>query len=327
MNHYVVKQTSGKRFLAAFFDVIFIGLLSLLTYVPILYITNYAGWGSVAFQMYNHGLRSGLYAANELEGLNEINDNALLPKALYTFYVDTFDDDGNVIRGFAPLLVDEAKAYNSVEDYYVVILKKGSAETLFDFSTDPAVPYEVPVLAGKSLEARSFYQQEIRKAHTLFNEHPDILPLYAAHYRFMFLTLGGAYLSAAFILIVLLPLFLRDKVTLGKVVTKTIVLNKIGFKMTKTQAFFRNLALFFFSYVFFFMPFHIISFLLNVFTKNEASLYDRLAATLVADKKTTLVFNDAYDEAVYRKELAGQLLEIERRKAEGQAERDKEKRH
>ena len=172
------------------------------------------------------------------------------------------------------------------------------------------------------MEVKAFYKTEVAKAHTLFNKHELIDPLYTKHYTYYFITVFGTFYLSAFILTVLLPLAFKDKATLGKKVTGTIVVNSLGYKVKNTQAFFRNLAIFFFSYVFFFMPFHLISFMLGMFSKNNASMYDRLAVTIVADKKTSLVFRNVDEEAAYRKKLAGQLLEIERRKKEARAADD-----
>lgn len=316
MNHYAVRQTSGKRFLAGFLDFIMTAFLAVLLYVPVLAITNYAGWGEVAVELYYHGLYSGLYDANEVQGLNEINDPERLPEALYNFYVDDRTINGERFRGYAPILV-AGKDFNDAEDYYVVILKKDSPDSLFDFSAPLEKPYKIPAKAGQEDAVKAFYVEEIADAHQLFNELPVIENLYIRHYRFLFITVFSAYTLAALSLNVFLPLVLKKKVTLGKIFTKTIVLNQLGYDAKKSQLFMRNLAVFLFSYVFFFMPFHIISFGLGLMSKDHRSLYDRLALTMVADQDKTLTFASVYDEEKYRKELAGQLLAIKRQKEAG----------
>lgn len=315
MNRYVVKQTSGKRFLAGFLDVVFVFILSVFLYTPASAISTYAGWGETAYRLYYHGAKSGLYDTNELEGLNEIRDEERLPKVLFDFYVDHENNEGELERGYAPILVN-GHEFNTAEDYYVVILGKGSDDTLFDFAAPRVNEYDIPSLAGNENAVKTFYVQEVMEAHTIFNKHPLIEPLYVSHYKYLFLTVIGTYLSAVLIIVILLPLVFKDKVSLGKIITSTIVVNSYGYKAKKSQSFLRNVAIFIFSYTFFFMPFHLISFFLALFSKDHASMYDRLAVTLVADKKRSLVFNNAHEEAVYRKKLAGQLLEIERRKQE-----------
>lgn len=315
MNRYIVKQTSGKRFLSGFLDVIFVFILSVFLYTPAAAISTYAGWGETAYRLYYHGAMSGLYDTNELEGLNEIREESRLPKALYDFYVDHENSEGELERGYAPILVTNHE-FNTAEDYYIVVLGKDREDTLFDFGAPRDNEYDIPVLAGNENDAKAFYQQEIARAHTFFNNHPLIEPLYVSHFKFLFLTVIGTYLSAVLILTILLPLAFKDKVSLGKIITKTIVVNSYGYRAKKSQMFLRNVAIFIFSYTFFFMPFHLISFFLAMFSKNNASMFDLLTVTLVADKNRSLVFLNATDEAIYRKKLAGQLLEIERRKKE-----------
>jgi hypothetical protein len=66
---------------------------------------------------------------------------------------------------------------------------------------------------------------------------------------------------------------------------------------------------------------------MTLFSKKQLSMYDHLVATLVADKKATLVFKDVNEETKYRKELAQRLIAVDKRKAESREERlrDKEK--
>ena len=75
-----------------------------------------------------------------------------------------------------------------------------------------------------------------------------------------------------------------------------------------------------FSYVFFFMPFMLISTFMFMLSKEKKSLFDFLTATRVADKNTSLIFTNAEEEAKYRKELAGRLIEVEKRKAKNRQE-------
>lgn len=328
MNHYFKSQTAGKRFLAGFLDLVFVLLLSIFAYIPAVHIANAAGWAESYQELYKYGLASGLYSANDMGGLNTIVEYEAMPKALYYFYVDHLDEQGVPYRGFAPLLV-EGHEFNSEDDYYDVILKRGSADTLFNFplfETGSYAPYEVPALSGKTAEVEAFLFAEMNKAYDAFNEHSAVNQLLFDNYRYQAVTIISAYLVSSFILIVLVPLILKDKVTLGKLVTSTIVLNRFGYKITNGRAFARNLSVFLLSFVLFFLPFHIVSFFFGIFTKKKESLFDMIAFTIVADKKRTIAFANVEEENAYRKKLAQSLLTIEKRKAENRQSEMAEKR-
>lgn len=322
MNHYFVSQTTGKRFLAGFLDFVFVVILALFLFVPAQVIADNSGAAAVNMEIGLTALYSGLFKLDaEDNRIHEVSEDADLPEALYTFYVDKRHPDRDELqRGFSPILVD-GKDFNEPEDYYVVILGKGDAVTLFDFTIiDVNKPWDVPALPGQETAVKTFYQTEIETAFTLLDNHPKVRELVRRSEFYSFMTIASSYLLSALILIVFIPLFLKDKATLGKLVTKTVVVNHYGYKMTNLQAIVRNFSVFLFSFTFFFMPFHIISFFLSMFSKTKRSLYDRLSDTLVADKKTTLVFDNVQDETIYRKELAQRLIEVERRKSEARRE-------
>lgn len=329
MNHYVVKQTAGKRFLAGFLDTIFVIILALFLYIPARTIVDNNGLIEVFVKITQIQLKSGLY---DVEGIDNavpyiINDVEKFPKALYTFYVDENLETGEIERGYADILV-EGHEYNTAEDYYVVILGKGREDSLFTFDAiNSEAPWEVPFKEGKQEAVKQFYTDEIEKAHQHLDYHEVVVPLIIKAERLIFYAMAGSYLTSALILIVIIPNFRKDKVTFGKVITGTIVLNRLGYKMSVLQANMRNFAIFIFSFVFFFVPFHLISFAMTLFSKNQLSMYDHLVATLVADKKATLVFKDINEETKYRKELAQRLIAVDKRKAESREERlrDKEK--
>ncbi|OQC09931.1 MAG: RDD family protein [Tenericutes bacterium ADurb.Bin087] len=321
MNHYVVKQTMGKRFLAGLLDTIIVIVVALFIYIPAQIIAEKNGLNQALGDIYILTIKSGLY---DLKG-DIIKDDELYPKALYTFYVDQNIETGEYERGYSALLV-EGHEYNTAEDYYTVILGKGKEDTLFTFATiDEEAPWAVPIKSGQEEAAKQFYRTEIEKAHQHLDYHPAAIALIKKVETILFITIGSSYLISAFLMIVIVPNFRKDKVTLGKVITGTIVLNRLGYKMSVLQANMRNFAIFIFSFGFFFVPFHLISFILAFFSKTKRSMYDHLAATLVADKKATLVFNDVNEETKYRKELAQRLIAVDKRKAESREERLKEK--
>lgn len=319
MNHYFKRQTSGKRFLSGLLDLVFVLLLSVFLYVPAVHITNAAGWAESYQELYKYGATSGLYKQNDMGGLDTINEYEDMPKALYLFYVDHPDEHGVPFRGYSPLLTDDPKNYNSADDFYDVILRRGKLDTLFNFplfESGSYEPYNVPQLSGKTNEVETFLFNEMEKAYGAFNEYPIVNQLLFDNYRYQAVTIAMTYLTSALILIVLLPLILKDKVTLGKLVTKTIVLDRFGYKIKPGRAFARNLSVFLLSFVFFVLPFHIVSFLFGMFGKKKESLFDMIAFTIVADKNDTIAFRNVSEENAHRKRLAQSLLTIEQRKAE-----------
>jgi len=312
MNHYVVKQTRGKRFLAGFLDVIIVIIVALFLYIPASLIAEKNGLNQAMGEIYVLTIKSGLY---DLKG-DIIKDDEHFPKALYTFYVDENFATGEYERGYSDILV-EGHEFNTAEDYYTVILGKGSEETLFVFDVvNPETPWDIAIKDGKEEAAKIFYRAEIEKAHQHLDYHPAAMALIKKVETLIFYAIASSYLVSAFIMIVIIPNFRKDKATLGKVITSTIILNRLGYKMTVLQANMRNFAIFFFGFVFFFVPFSLISYLMCFFSKSQKSMFDHLAATLVADKKATLVFKNVNEETVYRKELAQRLIEVDRRKAE-----------
>ncbi|MDY0214510.1 MAG: RDD family protein [Bacilli bacterium] len=323
MNHYFVNQTSGKRFLAGFLDFVFVLILTIFMYVPTQAITARAGGDENIARIYEAGVQTGLYTVvqqGDQGNLAPIEDKTLFPRALYFFYVDEEGARTKEIHNIAPIL-KTGSAFNTADDYYEVIMLKGSAETLFDFSViNSEEPWNIPSLSGKEAEVEAFYKAEIDKAHDIINKNAYINDLIRKAELYTFYALGGAYLLSVIILVIIVPMFIKGNVTLGKVITKTAVVNNLGYKTSFLQANMRNLAMFFFSYVFFFMPFMLISTFMFMLSKEKKSLFDFLTATRVADKNTSLIFTNAEEEAKYRKELAGRLIEVEKRKAKNRQE-------
>ena len=221
MNHYVVKQTAGKRFLAGFLDTIFVIILALFLYIPARTIVDNNGLIEVFVKITQIQLKSGLY---DVEGIDNavpyiINDVEKFPKALYTFYVDENLETGEIERGYADILV-EGHEYNTAEDYYVVILGKGREDSLFTFDAiNSEAPWEVPFKEGKQEAVKQFYTDEIEKAHQHLDYHEVVVPLIIKAERLIFYAMAGSYLTSALILIVIIPNFRKDKVTFGKVIT------------------------------------------------------------------------------------------------------------
>ena len=325
MNHYFVRQTNGKRFLAGFLDFVIVVVLAIFLYVPAQMIGEQAGYANTLTEIGLIAVYSGLFEVNhETGGIKQVTEEEQRPKALYTFYVDKINTNtGALQRGYSPILRSGSE-FNSADDYYDSILLRGNDETLFDFTTiDSEKPWDIPVIAGKEAAAKTFYENEILKAETLLDSHERVVFLIRKAERMLFYMIAGSYLLAAILLIILLPLVLPNSVTLGKLITKSVVVNDLGFKTTFLQVNMRNLAIFFFSFIFFFVPFLLVSIFMMFLSKEGKSLFDRLSATRVADKNASLLFKDINEETAYRKNLAKSLIQIDRQKEASRAEEEK----
>lgn len=325
MHRYAVRQSDGKRILAGFLDFVFVLVLSIFIFWPIEAVAvtmNYGYNNSFQMELDATLLYSELYEGNPETGQIAIIDEIdKYPKALYNFYVDKRHPVTNALqRGFSPILnpskVETPNSFNTAEDYYIYVLEKDTATTLFDFSAiDHDFPWEIAVKSGNEKAVRTFYEEQFMTALNLLAEHERVSFLTLKTTTIAATKLLIIYLIAATILVLILPLFFSDSVTLGKLVTKTTISDANGFKATKGQGILRNVAMFIFSYVFFFMPFHLISLIASVVRKNKQSLYDFLSRTVVLNKETSLVFADETELLRYQKKLAKILIEQERRKA------------
>lgn len=324
MHRFAVRQTDGKRILAGFLDFVFVLVLSVFIFWPIEAIAvslNYGYNNSYQMELDATLLYSELYEGNPETGeIAIIDDVNKYPKALYNFYVDKKHPVTNELqRGYAPIL-DPSKvalpnSFNTAEDYYIYVLGKDTVTTIFDFSViDESFPWEITIKSGKEKAATTFYEERFMDALNLLTEHERVGFLTLKTTTIAATKILIIYLIAATILVLILPLFFSDRVTLGKLVTKTTISDTNGFKATKGQGALRNVAMFIFSYVFFFMPFHLISLIASVVRKNKQSLYDYLSRTVVLNKEKSLVFANETDLLQYQKKLAKILIEQEKRK-------------
>lgn len=327
MNRYFQAASDGKRILAGFLDFIIVVIFALFLYVPTEAISASAGFNHADVELALTFLYSGLFDFNEENSMIElISNEEAYPKAVYLFYVDKVSPTtGELQRGYSDILV-EGNDFNSAEDYYVKVLGKNSDETLFDF--DKVISSETPWEVSKKIgvtneEVKAFYLAEFNKAYDQLSTHPRVLLLARNSNLVAFLKVAIAYVLSAILLIVLLPLLLKQKVTLGKLIAKLSITTSDGYQVSKKQLAFRQIAQLIFSYIFFFLPFHFISLLMSMFGKNKRGLFDYLAKTIVADKNNTIVFTNEIEQLEYRKALGKRLVMVDKMKEERRAEEEK----
>lgn len=327
MHEYIVKQTEGKRMLAGFLDFLFVVFLAFFLFYPINALAenfdyDYMNTHKIKLIVAMH--ESKLYYTNEKGALVYVEEYAETPKALYGFYVDKVDENtGETKRGYSPILSEEKKGqsdvYNTEEDYYAY-LQAASGEALFDFTVPRENGWDIKIIEGNESLAETFYMEQLEIAFTLFETHPEISALYLKTQYIDFILMVVLYLLSAVLLILLLPIVLPNGVTLGKLMTKTAIVRQNGYKMTRLHSFYRNFVMFLFSYVFVFLPFHLISMMMFIFSKKHQSLYDFITFTQVIEKEKSIIFKSEHDYLVYRKKLAQILIEQEKNKQKVQEE-------
>lgn len=260
-----------------------------------------------------HAIYSGLYIDNGLNGYDVTTDTNKMPEAIYTFYVDKVNSQGEPVRGLSPILV-EGNTFNSAEDYYVVILGKGSETTIFDFSK--VIPTDKPFEVAKKdsvtdKTVADFYTNKYTTAINQYLQNPDVSYYVKKTQEGTILSVVTAILFGILLIIVVLPLFNKNGVTLGEMIMKTTVSNKFGFKVNKGQALIRGIASVLINYFGAFLLINLVSFGFILFSKKKQSLVDLLAATLVLDKQNSLIFADVDALRIYNNRLKDAEEEIE----------------
>ncbi len=268
--------------------------------------------------------QSGLYEFDDNDSLVQIDEASKFPKALYLFYVDVpLSEDADIVRGYSPLL-DESKTYNDAEAYYTYILGKGSDETPFDFSMpiDGETPWIITVKSGHEDAAKSLYFTEMKTSFDILFANEDVIEMNNKANTMLYATVALSFLVSAFLLITVFPLLMRDGTTLGKLMTGTTLANKLGYKLSKPQAFLRGFMGFLIYYALFILPIGFVSLLMIALRKDQRSLVDMIAGTVSLDKKASVVYKDAAEEKYYHIRLAKELVKNRRRREQLQSEED-----
>lgn len=127
----------------------------------------------------------------------------------------------------------------------------------------------------------------------------------------------AAIVIAWFIMYFAIPLIAKNGRTLGKMMFKQAVVNKLGYSITPAQLFLRSivpLVIVVISYVvgmlinmtiFFFMLMMVTlsSFALMIFTKKHQAIHDLLGGTQVIDSEKSVWFKNKNEESIYQENL------------------------
>jgi hypothetical protein len=313
------------RVFAAFIDAVSVVILAIISAAAVAFpIANEIGLRDEATFIRLVRYSSGLYVQLENNALAEVSDETKLPQALYTFYVDVpvGGDEDDYERGYSPIL-DPAKrefevAYNTPEDYYVFILGKNSASTPFDFSQgiNHQTPWEVAIKGGQTETAKALYKDAYEKALGELNQYPPFIQASQNADNYTLGSFGFSFLFSSLVMIVLFPILNKEGVSLGKKLLGLTIANSLGYKLTKPQALFRGFNSFLLYYLLFLLPISFASFIVLILNKQQKSLVDLLAGTIVLDKKNSVVFANATEEKITNIHIAKKMVESRMRDEE-----------
>lgn len=313
------------RVFAAFIDAVSVVILTIISAAAVAFpIANEIGLRDEATFIRLVRYSSGLYVQLENNALAEVSDETKLPQALYTFYVDVpiGGDEDDYARGYSPIL-DPAKrelevAYNTPEDYYVFILGKNSASTPFDFSQgiNHQTPWDVVIKGGQTETAKALYKDAYEKALGELNQYPPFIQASQNADNYTLGSFGFSFLFSSLVMIVLFPILNKEGVSLGKKLLGLTIANSLGYKLTKPQALFRGFNSFLLYYLLFLLPISFASFIVLILNKQQKSLVDLLAGTIVLDKKNSVVFANATEEKITNIHIAKKMVESRMRDEE-----------
>lgn len=307
------RKNPPMRLLAGLLDAVFtVTLAAVIAFTAGLPIANNAGMKEASMTVTATLYLSGLYEVDTNNSVVVIDDEAKYPNALFYFYVDREEVDGEgLVRGVSPLL-DSTKSYNTVEEYYDFILLRGEADSPFDFSLpiDEEKPWDVAVKTGSEAKAQTLYKTNFNKALDHLYKNEQLVEATYVFYRMLFAAIAISFVVAALLLVVGFPLLTKDGVTLGKRITGTTIANKYGYRLTKLQALYRGSLTFVLYYLLFILPIGFVSLIMMAITKNEASLVDKIALTVVLDKKASVVYSNAEEEQFYNIQRAKNIVRM-----------------
>lgn len=198
------------------------------------------------------------------------------------FYID-FANDGINIETYNKSKQD-SQYFNVVDDEYVI-------------------KNEVTIE-----RIRTFFNSEYEKALTLFNNYDDVyLDLARDITMYSIFTIVISITLSSLILYLIIPLCMKNGETIGKKLFSIGVASaKDGFRVRKSQLVIRYLVFYtleiLVSIIAIGLPL-IVSFSMLVFSKNGYTIHDYLAATVLVDRKKSVIYKD-YEEFINHERIA-----------------------
>ena len=155
---------------------------------------------------------------------------------------------------------------------------------------------------------KTFFNEEYTKALTLFNNYDDVyLDLARKITNYSIFTIILSLTLSSLILYLIIPLCMRNGETIGKrLFFVGLASAKDGFKVKRSQIVIRYLVFYtleiLVSIIAVGLPL-IVSFSMLVFNKNGYTIHDYLAATVLVDRKKSVIYKD-YEEFINHERIA-----------------------
>lgn len=308
-NPFAVQANLLKRTGAAVLD-LFLWLISsliLLSYVfgP-LYDAQY-GTTQLSAQFVAYQEASYLYATDDVSNQLVNLDLADVPDAIYQYY--SVFKNGKVYNPSEPAFEFSISWYN------INVLNVQEVDPIFELvNTDINV---IAVLKDgvAQTDIDAFYTEAYRLALIDFNTYPPFASLVSLINGYFLEIIGYSALLSFLIFYVLIPLLLKQGITLGKKASGIIVVTDKGYTMKWWQLPIRSLVLAatLITAIYTIFGSLLLSYTLMVFTKGYRSANDFLALTKIVDQKTSKIFDNEQLLLAYENQLErGQPQDSER---------------
>lgn len=320
----IVPASLGKRTGAAILDIFIAALVwfGLLAYAVQPIFNSIYGVYAIQDQYQAIQLDSKLYVENADYNTVNVVDAADYPTAIYEYY--TVYKHGELVDG---TIATDVTGYDYTTQWYnEKVLLIGTETSLFIYAQTAGV--DDPTILGVAkavVDPGSLTSAELSSANAAIAT--TLTSFYAGAYTTAVSDLNAesAYLALAtklsdyftwellistaialLIFYLLIPMLLKDGKTIGKQVFGLALVNKLGYKVSKLQIFFRFLA---FAVVEVIGSFYtimgtiLISYTIMIFGKKNLSIHDYLASTRVIDSKHSVWFKDAGEAAKYQSDV------------------------
>lgn len=298
-NPFAVHANLLKRTGAAVLD-LFLWLISsliLLSYVfgP-LYDAQY-GTTQLSAQFVAYQEASYLYATDDVSNQLVNLDLADVPDAIYQYY--SVFKNGKVYNPTEPAFEFSISWYN------INVLNVQEVDPIFELvNTDINV---IAVLKDgvAQTDIDAFYTEAYRLALIDFNTYPPFASLVSLINGYFLEIIGYSALLSFLIFYVLIPLLLKQGITLGKKASGIIVVTDKGYTMKWWQLPIRSLVLAatLITAIYTIFGSLLLSYTLMVFTKGYRSANDFLALTKIVDQKTSKIFDNEQLLLAYENQL------------------------
>lgn len=171
----------------------------------------------------------------------------------------------------------------------------------------------VPKATSAAQDVNIYLQKQLEPAlNGIFYKIPSIYKIVSEYNFFYALSFVSSGIISAFLVYVVLPLFLKDGRTLGKKLFNLCLANSDGYKMHNTQLLMRVMPMSvlllsgilpiytdYFYIILACLVIFLVSFTLSMASPKRSSLHDFCARTIVVDAKSSILFENEMQEEAY----------------------------